>query len=98
MGNTALACQVLLVVKNQLANARDARDLGLISGSGRPPGGGNSNALQYSCLENSMDRGAWLAAVHGGCRESDMFEATKYAYLQHSFGACPMVLMQVTSF
>ena len=46
------------VVKNLPANARDAGDLGLISGSGRPPGGGNGNPLQYSCPENFMDRGA----------------------------------------
>ena len=89
MGNTALASQVVLVVKNPLASAGDARDPGLISESGRSSGGGNSNPLQYSCLENSMDRESWLAAVHGGCKESDMFEATKYACLQHSFGASP---------
>ena len=46
------------VVKNLPANARDAGDLGLISGSGRPPGRGNGNPLQYSCPENFMDRGA----------------------------------------
>ena len=52
------------VVKNPAANAGDARDLGLIPGLGRSPGGGHSNPLQYSCLENLMDRGAWWAAVH----------------------------------
>ena len=46
------------VVKNLPANARDAGDLGLIPGSGRSPGGGNVNPLQYSCRENFMDRGA----------------------------------------
>ena len=46
------------VVKNLPANARDAGDLGVISGSGRPPGRGNGNPLQYSCPENFMDRGA----------------------------------------
>ena len=46
------------VVKNLPANARDAGDLGLIPGSGRSPGGGNGNPLQYSCCENFMDRGA----------------------------------------
>ena len=45
-------------------SACNARDLGSISGSGRSPGGGNSNPLQYSCLENPMDRGAWWATVH----------------------------------
>ena len=47
------------LVKNPPANSRDAGDMGLIPGSGRSPGGGNGNPLQYSCLENSMDRGAW---------------------------------------
>ena len=46
------------------ASPGDVRDVGWIPGSGRPPGGGYSNPLQYSCLENSMDRGAWPAAVH----------------------------------
>ena len=45
--------------KEPLANAGDIRDAGLIPGSGRYPGGGNDNPLQYSCLENPMDRGAW---------------------------------------
>ena len=54
-----------LVVKNPLANAGDVRDVGLIPGSGRSPGGGNGNPFQYSCLENPMDRGAWWATVHG---------------------------------
>ena len=53
------------VVKNLPANAGDARDTGSIPGSGRSPGGGNGNPIQYSCLENSMDRGAWQATVHG---------------------------------
>ena len=52
------------VVKNLPANAGDAGDVGLIPGSGRSPGGGNGNPLQYSCLKNSMDRGAGLAIVH----------------------------------
>ena len=46
-------------------SAHNAGDLGLISGSGRFPGEGNGNPLQYSCLENSVDRGAWRATVHG---------------------------------
>ena len=49
-----------------------AGDPGLISGSGRLPGEGNGNPLQYSCLENPMDRGAWWAIVHGVSKESDM--------------------------
>ena len=53
------------VVKNLLANARDAGDAGSIPGSGRSPGGGNENPLQHSCLKNSMDRGGCRARVHG---------------------------------
>ena len=49
----------------EVANAGDVRDVGLIPGSGRCPGGGNGSPLQYSCLENPMDRGAWQAEVHG---------------------------------
>ena len=66
------ASQVALVVKNLPANAGDARDTGLIPGSRKPLGGVNGNPLQYSCLENPMDRGAWWATVHGGLKESDM--------------------------
>ena len=44
--------------------------------SGRPPGGGNGNALQHSCLENPMDRGAWWAIIHGVVKELDMTERT----------------------
>ena len=54
-----------LVVKNPPANAGDLRDMGPIPGSGRSPGGGRGNTLQYSCLGNPMDRGAWQATVHG---------------------------------
>ena len=53
---TVGASQVVLVVKNPHANTGDARDMGSIPGSGRSPGGRNGNPLQYSCLENSMDR------------------------------------------
>ena len=56
--------QMELVEKNRSANAGDARDVGLIPGSRRSPGAGNGNPLQYSCLENPMDRGAWWPTVH----------------------------------
>ena len=62
-----------LVVKNLPVNAGDIKDLGLIPGSGRAPGGGTGNPLQYSCLENPMDRGACTAIVHG-VTELDMTE------------------------
>ena len=55
----------MLVVKNPPANAGDERDVGSIPESGRSPGGGQGNPLQYSCLENPMNRGAWWATVHG---------------------------------
>ena len=57
------ASQVTLVVKKPPASAEDVRDVGSIPGSGRSPGGEHGNPLQYSCLENPMDRGAWR-----GCR------------------------------
>ena len=51
------------VVKDPPANARDSRDVGSVPESGRSPGGGNGNPLQYSCLGNPMDRGSWQATV-----------------------------------
>ena len=61
------------MVKNPLANAGDVSDLGLIPGWGRSPGGGHGNPLQYSCLENPMDKGSWGPWGH---KELDMTEAT----------------------
>ena len=57
--------QVALVVKTPPANAGDARDAVLIPGLGRSPGGGRGNPLQYSCLENPVDREAWWATIQG---------------------------------
>ena len=54
-----------IVVKNPPANAGNPREVGSIPGSGRFAGGRNGNPLQYSCLGNPMDRGAWWARVHG---------------------------------
>ena len=56
------------MVKNPPANAGDAGDTGSIPGSGRSPGEGNDNPLQYCSLENPMDRGAWKATVHGATK------------------------------
>ena len=67
--------QVVLVVKNPPANGGDIRDVGSVSGLGRFPGGGHGNPLQYSCLENPMDRGTWWATVHR-VSESDMSKMT----------------------
>ena len=74
------ASQVATVVKNLPANAGDIRDAGLILGSGRCPGGGHGNALQYSCLENPMNRGAWWATVRGVAKNLDTTEATSHTH------------------
>ena len=58
------ASQAALVAKNPPASAGDVRDAGSIPGLGRSPGGGHGNPLQYSGLENPMDRGAWRSTVH----------------------------------
>ena len=68
-----------LAVKNPPANAEDSRDVGSIPGSGRFPGIGDGNPLQYSCLENSMERGAWRATVHG-IAESDILNDQAHTY------------------
>ena len=59
-----LASQVVLVLKNLPTNARDTGDMGSIPESGRPSGEGHGNPLQYSCLVNPVDRGAWWSMVH----------------------------------
>ena len=61
--NKLIELQMSLVVKNMPANAVDLRNAGSILGLGRSPGGGHGNLLQYSCLENPMDRGVWQAVV-----------------------------------
>ena len=66
----------MLLVKNPLAYAGDIRDVGSIPGSGKFPGGGHGNPLQYSGLENPMDKGAWQTTVNGVAKESYMNEAT----------------------
>jgi len=71
------ASQVVLVVKNPPAYAADIRNEDSIPGLGRSPGEGNGNPLQYSCLENPMDRGAWWATYSlWGRKQSDITEAT----------------------
>ena len=65
-----------LVIKNPPVDAGDTRDMGLIPGSGRSPGGGHGNPLQYSCLGNPMGRVAWQAIVFGFHRILDTTEVT----------------------
>ena len=77
-----LTSQVAPVVKNLPASAGDARDAGSIPESGRFPGVGNGNPLQYSCLENSTDRGTWWAIVHGVAK----------SWTQLSICVCDMLL------
>ena len=79
---TMLFSQVVLVVKNPLANIGDAIDMGRIPGSRRSAGVRIGNPLQYFCLENPMDRGAWWATVHGVAEELDMIEHTYTCYFQ----------------
>ena len=64
------------MIKTPPANAGDTKDMGSIPGSGRSPGVGNGNPLQCSCLENSMDRGAWQGYSPWGHKESDMTNHT----------------------
>ena len=66
------ASQVVLVVKNPPANAGDMRDAGSIPGSGRSPGRGHSDAFQYPCLENPMDRGSWALQSMGSQSQTQL--------------------------
>ena len=68
------------VVKNLPTNIGDTGDMGSIPESGRSPEAGNGNPLQYSCLENPVDRGAWWATVHRVAKESDTTEHTCTLY------------------
>ena len=85
------ASQVVLVVKKPPANAADVGDAGSIPGSGRSPGGGHSNPLQYPCLENPMDRGAWQAPVHGVARLKWLSTCTDRVYEKSTQGHCKVL-------
>ena len=83
------------VLKNSPANAGDIIDAGSIPGSGRSPEGGHVNPLQYSCLENPMDRGAWQATVHGVSKSwawlkwlGTHAKYIKYSGTSYIFGGC----------
>ena len=74
---------MVLVVKNLPANVGDVRGVGSTPGLGSLPGEGHGNPLQYSCLENPMDRGAWFATHHPqGCKELDVTDATWHTCVQ----------------
>ena len=74
------------MVKNLPANAGNTGDKSSIPGSGRSPGGGNGDPLQYSCQDNPMDRGDWRATVHGATKESDITEwLSRHT---HAWGSC----------
>ena len=70
-----------VVKSHYIVSPCNVGDVDLIPGLGRSSGGGYGNPLQYSCLENPMDRGAWWATVHGVSEESDITEATECAYI-----------------
>ena len=75
---------MVLVVKNLPVTAGDPGDMGWISGLGRSPGEGHGNPLQYSCLDNPMDRGAWQANIAHGVQESDITEMNQHTHM-HSY-------------
>ena len=80
--------QLVLVVKKPSANVGDIRDAGSLPGSGRFPGGGHINPLQYSCLENPMDRRACWVMVQQGYKGSDTTEVTQHSTAQHNTYIC----------
>ena len=90
MNNITYRLPQRLSGKESACNARDAGAKGLITGSGRSPGGGHGNPLQYSCLENPTDRGARWAEVHG-VAESDTTDATKHSTILNTEHRYPSV-------
>ena len=74
------ASSVTQLVKNLPANAGDIRDVSSIPGSGRSPGGGHNYPLQYSYLENSINRGAWQATVHGVAKSWTRLSASHFHF------------------
>ena len=72
------------VAKNLPANAGNARDEGSIPGSGKSPGEGNGNPLQYSCLENPMEGGAWQAPIHGVTKSWTRLNTHTHMHIMHT--------------
>ena len=85
------------VIKNPSTDAGDTEGVGSIPGWRRSPGGGNGNPLQYSCLENPMDRGAWRATVHGVTKESDTTEQLSTHTLTDIYMALPFCAKSLRS-
>ena len=75
----------MLVVKNTLANAGDLREADSIPGSGKSPGGGHDNQLQYSCLDNPTDRGAWRPLVHRVTKSSRLKQLSIHSIYTHTY-------------
>ena len=71
------------MIKNLSSNAGDTRDDGSVSGSGRSPGGGKGNPLQYSCLKNPMERGDWRAAVHRVAKSLTQLKSLSTSTFRH---------------
>ena len=81
------------MVKNPPASAGDVRDLSLIPGSGRSPGGGHGNPLQYACLENPMDGGAWRATVRGVAQSRTRLQGlSTHCHLYFTLRSCQCTL------
>ena len=80
------------MVKNSLTNAGDIKDPGLIPGLGRSLGVGNGNPLQYSCLENPMDRGNLVSYSPRGCKQSD---TTAHAHACKQWDVAPLIMLSL---
>ena len=93
LNSQSWASQAALVVENLPANAGDIRDVGLIPGSGRSPGGGHGNPFQYSNLENPIERGAWQVTVHGVAKSRTRLKRLSSSIATSSSGTAPAILL-----
>ena len=95
--NQVIDLQVVLVVKKLPVNAGDVRDVGLIPRLGRSPRGGNGNPLQYSCLENPMNRGVWWVSVHGDAKGQTQLKWLTTIDLRFMIRKMMLVLLTIPS-
>ena len=93
----ALSSWTSPVAQKAKASAYNSGDLGLIPGLGRFPGEGNGNPLQYSCLENPMDGGAWWATVHGVAKSQTRLSNFNFTFSLLGFSSWRLLWMQITS-